>query len=293
MSAYPPPAQPPPGGVPGRPDAEPQPKIPGPAAVKMTIGFLVALVVAVALPHLGGTGSRTPPVGILVSVGALIAAVTMCALWFALRRDIGLPQRTVLYAAGYLTLVVVVKFVLAPIGVYQVDRKVPIQTPIPLNTTFGLVLAAGLVLLLYLLVYWLIYRPYKRRFVAADPAKRRRLVAAGMAFPAIVAALLVAGTGGAFILWPLLVVGNGASYLQILFGSSVAFLIVLCLVAASALAIMAFRSAADRAQVVGDASVLVAFFWLGLFFLVLFHVLWVVYLLVLFSLWPLKVIVPK
>jgi hypothetical protein len=43
----------------------------------------------------------------------------------------------------------------------------------------------------------------------------------------------------------------------------------------------------------GNAAVLVSFFWLGLYFLVLYHVLWVVYVLVLFSLWPLKVVVPK
>jgi hypothetical protein len=143
-------------------------------------------------------------------------------------------------------------------------------------------------------VYALIYRPFRRRVVATHPAKRRKVVLAGIAFPVIVVALLLAGSASAFIIVPLLLVAApGAEYLGFVFSSSVALLIVVALVTACVLAAAAFRSAADRAQLVGDASILVSFFWLGLFFLVLFHVLWVVYMLVLFSLWPLKVVVPK
>ena len=36
-----------------------------------------------------------------------------------------------------------------------------------------------------------------------------------------------------------------------------------------------------------------SFFWVGLYFLALYHVLWVVYVLVLTSIWPLKVVTPK
>ena len=292
MSARPPTAQPPP-EIPDRPDARASPRLPGPAAAKMLAGFGVALVVAIALPRISGGGKGMPPVAVLVSAGALIAAVTMVAFWFALRRDLGVPQRAALYAVGYMTLVVVVKFVLAPIGVYQADQRVAIETVVPLNQPIGAALVAAVVLLLYMGAYALIYLPFRRRLVARDPAKRRRMLAAGFALPAIAAALLIAGTGGAFILLPLLLLANGSQYLGFVFSSSVALLIVGFLVAASALAVMAFRSVADRAQVVGDASILVSFFWLGLFFLVLYHVLWVVYVLVLFSLWPLKVVVPK
>ena len=46
-------------------------------------------------------------------------------------------------------------------------------------------------------------------------------------------------------------------------------------------------------MLVGDAALLVSVFWLGLGFLALYHALWVVYVLVLTSIWPLKVITPK
>jgi len=292
MSASPPPAPPPP-GVPARPDVGPAPKIPGPAAAKMLAGFAIALAVAFLLPRVSGGGRGSPPVGVLVSTGALIAAVTMVAFWFAIRQDLGLPTRTAMFAAGYMTLVVVVKFVLAPAGVYQVAGRVTLEDVVPINRPVGAALAAAVVLLLYLGAYALIYLPFRRRVVAADPAKRRRVLVAGVALPAIAAVLVLAGTGGAFLVLPLLFLAGGAQYLGFVFSSSIALLILLALLAACALCAVAFQSAADRAQLVGDASILVSFFWLGLFFLVLYHVLWVVYVLVLFSLWPLKVVVPK
>jgi hypothetical protein len=260
----------------------------------MLAGFGVALAVALVLPKVDGGGRGSPPIGLLVSAGALIAAATMVALWFAIRRDLGLPQRTAVYAVGYMTLVVAVKFVLAPLAVYQMYRGAEIEEPFPIDKPVGAVLVGVLVLGLYLLAYWLVYRPFRRRLVPArHPGRRRAVPVAGVALPAIAFALLIAGTGGAFILLPLLFAGDGVEYVSYVFTSSVALLIVAFLVAATVLAFIAFRSVADRAQLVGDAAVLVSFFWLGLFFLVLYHVLWVVYMLVLFSLWPLKMVVPK
>jgi hypothetical protein len=59
------------------------------------------------------------------------------------------------------------------------------------------------------------------------------------------------------------------------------------------LAALAFKGTADRAEAVGDAALLVSFFWIGLAFLALYHVLWVVYILALTVAWPLRVVVPK
>jgi len=198
------------------------------------------------------------------------------------------------FAVCYMGLIVLVKFVLAPVGVYQVAQRATLEWAFPINEPFGAALASGVVLLLYLGVYALIYRPLRRRLLGSDPAKRKKILIAGIAFPVVVVAMLLAGSAGAlFVALPLLFLAGGAQYIGYVFSSSVALLILVALVGACVLAAAAFASAADRAQMVGDASILVSFFWLGLFFLVLFHVLWVVYVLVLFSLWPLKVVVPK
>jgi hypothetical protein len=37
----------------------------------------------------------------------------------------------------------------------------------------------------------------------------------------------------------------------------------------------------------------VAFFWVGLAFLAIYHVVWVIYIVALTALWPLRVVVPK
>jgi hypothetical protein len=44
---------------------------------------------------------------------------------------------------------------------------------------------------------------------------------------------------------------------------------------------------------VADVGAIVSLFWLGLGFLALYHVLWVVYVLVLGSIWPLRTVTPK
>ncbi len=294
MSANPPPTPPnsvP--GVPGRPDAGASPKIPGPAALKMLVGFGLALLVAVVFPRVVHGGSGIPPIGILVASGAFISALTTGALWFAIQKDLGLPQRVALYAVGYNALIVLVKFVLAPLGVYQVNQSVTLETFLPFNQLFGAGMTAAIVFLLYLGVYGLIYRLFRRGVLVAHPRQKRRLTSGGVGLSVVAGGLLLAGSGGAFLLIPLLVAVSATDYLRFVFSSAVALEIVLVLVAASVLAGLAFRTVAERADMYGNAAVLVSFFWLGLYFLALYHVLWVIYVLVLFSLWPLKVVVPK
>jgi hypothetical protein len=46
-------------------------------------------------------------------------------------------------------------------------------------------------------------------------------------------------------------------------------------------------------RVLSTANLLVNVFLVGLVFLVLFHILWVVYILVVTSIWPLNTVVPK
>jgi hypothetical protein len=285
--------------TPPRPDAAaratvPVPKVPRAAWAKILASFGIAAVVAAILPHTGSKASGSPPIGTLVLTAIAIGLVTTAGLVSVLRRDLGLPTLTVVYAVLYNGLVVLVKFVLAPHGLYQVDRTQPLQTVIPLSTGPGALLAAALVFGLYLGAYTLIYRLVVRRVSAlpsVDPKRQhrtRRLVIA-----LVVLAVLFAGSGGALLIIPLLVAGTGFEYLRFVFASASAGLIALALAGASALAAMTFRSARERAVLAGDVSMVVSLFWVGLAFLALFHALWVVYVLVLTALWPLKVVVPK
>jgi hypothetical protein len=129
-----------------------------------------------------------------------------------------------------------------------------------------------------------IYRVCRRRLVERRPPSWKRVLVITLLSGAVLFA-----TGGI----PLLLLFGGLEYLGFIFSSAVAGLVALALAGAVTLAAIAFRSTADRAALVGDVALLVSMFWIGLAFLALYHALWVVYVLVLTAIWPLKVITPK
>jgi hypothetical protein len=69
--------------------------------------------------------------------------------------------------------------------------------------------------------------------------------------------------------------------------------IMLALLLASVLAYKSFDEVEKRAVRLGDATLLASFFWLGLALIVLYHVMWVVFLLTLVSIWPFRTYTPK
>lgn len=127
------------------------------------------------------------------------------------------------------------------------------------------------------------YRICRRRLETRSLGIGRVLVIA-----ALTAVLLFASGGiGLVVAW------GGLEYLGFVLSSGVSLLVAGALAAAVVLASLAFRDTAQRAALLGDAALLVSLFWVALAFLALYHVLWVVYVLVLTTMWPLRVITPK
>ena len=81
-------------------------------------------------------------------------------------------------------------------------------------------------------------------------------------------------------------------YLEFVFSSGAGVLMAIALAGAATLIGSVFRTL-DRRPELADVGAIVSLFWLGLGFLALYHVLWIVYVLVLGSIWPLKTVVPK
>ena len=196
--------------------------------------------------------------------------------------------------------IVIVKFSLAPRGLYEVNREVAWESLFSLGKTELVLLAAVMVLLLYLAVYWLIYRYYRHRLKARPtrktllsrlegPELRRGLVVAGLG----VVALMATGGSALVVVLPLVFASSGVQYLTFVFSSGVSLLIALALAGATALAVRSFGSATEHASLTRDASVITTVFWLGLALLAVYHGLWVVYILALATIWPLRVVVPK
>lgn len=265
-------------------------------AWKILVAFAAAAVAVALSSGVDGDGAA-PAVGLLLAWGAVILLCTGTALAVVVRWDLSLPWAVVGYAVGYHALVVLVKFVLAPFGVYEVNRVRALEGLLRIDQAAGVVAAAAGVFLLYLAVYAGIYRFFRRR---VDDLPTRGGLRRGTVRPRTVALVVVAGalvlaaaTGGAALIVALILAGAGVEYLEFVFTSGTSVLVALALGCATWLAVRAFGTVTERARVVGDATVLVSFFWVGLAFLALYHALWVLYMLILITLWPLRAVVPK
>ena len=260
--------------------------------LKIGIGFALALAAAKFVPRGNGT---TPPVETLLLSAVLIALATTAALHAVLRFDLRLPVAACLFGVGFNVLIVLVKFLLAPKGYYEVNQHVDLNGP-TLDSPFVAVVVASTIFLLYVGVYYAIYRIFRAQIEHLIEQDARvggfRLRHAILAILGGVV-LLSGGSAALVLLLPLILAASSLEYLSFVLQSSVSLLVAAALAGAVSLAVLAFRSAAERAQILGDAAVLVSFFWVGLAFLALYHALWVVYILVLTSIWPLKVVSAK
>jgi hypothetical protein len=274
--------------------AAPERLIPATAWLKVVVAFGLAALVATWLPSASGLGS-TPPTTELVVSASLIAALTMAALVLVLRFDLGLPATAVLYTVAFNVLIVIVKFVWGPAGLYEVNIEVGRDLSSELGDPYQASIAAFIVFALYVAVYFAIYRFTKRRLERDLDTSTTRPVGGSWLLMLVVIVVFFMATGGGLVVLalPLFFGAGGIEYIQFVFSSAFSLAIAFALVAATSLAALAFHDVGERARVVGDAGLLVAFFWVGLAFLVVYHVVWVIYIVALTALWPLRVVVPK
>ena len=261
-------------------------------AWKLALAFAATAVVLALSRDAVGSGAA-PPVWVLLAWGAVVILCTGAALAAVVRWDLSLPWTVVVYALGYNALVVAVKFVLAPYGVYQVNAVRPLTGWVAIDQSIGVVAAAGLVFLLYAAVYLLVYSRFRTRMRDLAAGRGGRLTRQVALIVLAAALALAAATGGVALYVPALLAGAGYEYLTFVFTSAVSLLVGVALAGATWLAVRTFGAVTERAQLVGDATVLVSFFWVGLAFLALYHALWVLYMLILITLWPLRAVVPK
>jgi len=262
--------------------------------LKLAVAGLLSLAVVAIVPRTVSSGGDVPPVGMLLVTATIVAAICGVLLFWGLRSDLGLPVTAAVYAVVFNTLVIVVKLALGPHGFYQVNQVEDIDSTLAIDNSFMAFAAAVAIFVLYAGVYLVLYRYFRVKVAHLEPDDRivRRASGRRVAIAIVVLTILLVASGGALllVLSPLFA---GLQYIDFVFSSSLSLMIGVILACATALAAMAFNTAADRARLVGDASVFVSFFWVGLYFLALYHVLWVVYVLVLTAIWPLKVVTPK
>ena len=253
--------------------------------------------------------SEVPGVITILGVGLVITFFVIAILYFAVKNSLNIPGQFLLFAVLYNALVVIVKFSLAPYSLYVANQSRTFEALFSAFTGGGgadpliLSIMTALVFLLYFVVFWFIYFLFKRKLklellatdsqatLAPKHKGHKVLVIIGLAL--LVGIIILAG-GGAIFMFPLFFAGFPAlQYLGYVFSTWVSLFMALALVGAIYFVTGAFKTAKEQALALRDVSVLVSFFWIGAAFLFIYHALWVVYLLILTALWPLRVVVPK
>jgi hypothetical protein len=252
--------------------------------LKVAVAFGLSYLAVIFLP--GDGSGETPPAGTLLIAAVTIAFLCTVALWLGMRLDLGFPTAVIVYTVGWNVLIVLAKFAFGPRGFYEVNQEVDIDATLPtLDTPEGALLGGAVIFLLYAGALYTIYRACR-----GEGPLGGRLVMGAVFFVAIAGA---AAAGAIVFVLPILFAAPAIDYLHFVFTSSVSLLVGLTLAGALLLATLAFRSAAERARALGDTAILVNLFWIGLAFLAIYQALWVVYVLVLTSIWPLKTVTSK
>jgi hypothetical protein len=271
-------------------------KILSPLAVALALFGLAGSVVMVAIPRLF-IGPVRPGFAVFLVAGVTAIVLTAGFFGYIYRLGMGFGKTVLVLAAGYNALIATVKLGLAPAALYQANREQAFDASMgdPNDLWFYLGVGSG-VLLLYLLVFGVMYSVFRRRFrrralpSEPSPAQRGR-----WSNRTIVVGVVVLVAFAASFLWIMPVVYVGLptlSYLLYIF-STFGAAIALALVLAAVLAYKSFDEVEKRAVRLGDATLLASFFWLGLALIVLYHVMWVVFLLTLVSIWPFQTYTPK
>jgi hypothetical protein len=273
--------------LPPRPDT--RRRLPRSAWLTLGAATAVALVAIAVFPRSGGDA---PPLASLALIGAVVTGVTTAALSLLLRRALGLPVRVVASFAIAFVLIGVVKFVLAPFGLYEVNAVRAIEAVAGTVTDpIGATITAAAVFGLYALGYWLAFRVGAGGDISLRRVDRRLSRSRPSAAVLIVGALIAIFALSFVGLLALLLLNAPRQYLDFVFSSGAGLLVTAALLVAAILIGSVFRRL-ERGDVV-ELGTLVTLFWLGLGFLALFHVLWIVYVITLGSIWPLKTVVPK
>ena len=267
--------------------------------IALTLFGLAGSAIAVTIPQLFA-GPGRPEFTLFLLTGVAVIVLTAGLFGYIARLGMGFGKTALVLAAGYNALIVAVKFGLAPAAMYAANQQGSFEASVsdPNSPWFYLGVGSG-VLLLYVFVFRVMYGVFNRRFRRRSPspgapperpsrwAERRRAVLITLVVASVVFL--------ASFLWVLPVIFVGLPtliYLTYVF-SAFGTTITLALVLAAVLAYKTFDEVEKRAVHLRDATLLANFFWLGLALILLYHAMWVVFLLTLVSIWPFRTYTPK
>lgn len=246
------------------------------------IVFIAGAGAILLIPHLESRriGGTQPGFVTFFGVGLVLILLTGGLVYFGLRSRFRTMPLVMFNIVVYNSLLVLVKFVFGPASLYAANVKRPLQTYLGSDPLTTAAVGAGL-FAMYAAAFWLLHGLITSRFVSWSGRFVLWLL------PILVVGLLTA-TGA----WVLLILPVG-DYLSLVLSTPATLFIGLALAGAVALASAAMVGIGRESRFVRDTTLLTSFLWIGLAFIALYHALWFVYMLVLVSIWPLRVVVPK
>ena len=267
--------------------------------IALTLFGLAGSIIVLTIPHLFA-GPQRPGFTLFLVAGVAVIILTAGLFGCIDRLGLGFGKTVLVLAAGYNALIAAVKLGLAPASLYEANQEQTFDASVgdPNSLWFYLAVGSG-VLLLYVLVFRVMYGVFKLRFrrraggIGAPPERGSR--SSGRRRAALITLMVASVALLASFLWVMPVVFVGLptlSYLIYVF-STFGIAITLALVLAAVLAYKTFDEVEKQAVRLGDATLLANFFWLGLALILLYHAMWVVFLLTLVSIWPFRTYTPK
>jgi hypothetical protein len=239
----------------------------------LIVGF-VGLQLIVHVHH--GFGA-VPPTSMFAAGASLISVLSMITVTLA-ARGAGVATRAAVALGGAFAAIAIAKFALAPNAFFRGTAGETVEDPFGFGgggMMWAIAIAVGLLYVGVVLVLAARLRPRE----AASPRLSTGLVL-------IVLAVAAFGLGAFVTRAPIGYLGFALT------GAGAAALAISLLVAATLIA-AAFHDAATQARVLGTVSVYTTIVWVAVAFLLVFQVLWVVFLLAVVTLWPIKTVTPK
>lgn len=233
-----------------------------------------------------------PPFTLFLISGLLMVALTAGLFAFFNKFGLGFGKTVLMLAIGYNAMIAVIKFCLAPLGMYLASEHGPLTAQVgnP-NEPFYYWLVGGLVLLLYVLVFRAMYTHYRRKMLQV-PAKQGIFKDARNWLILILILLVLGIFARGVIFVPLIFAWPALEYLGYLLGV-ISVPIIAAVIVAIVLAKKGFAAVTEQAIAVGNPALLAAFFWIGLSLILIYHIMWLVFMVTLIQLWPFNTYTPK
>ena len=254
----------------------------------MGAAMVLVLLSAYTFPqidHALNPSARTPGLISFLGVGLSVLALTAVLLFMGLRGVLPRSRLFLAAAFGYNALLVLIKFALGPIALYAVSEQ---HGYIILSTdgigVGGLAFpgVAAITAILYASAFFILYAVYNSRLKSrlGVPVRIERSF-----ITLFVSMFVIAVVGGVTVIGLIGFLEYALSFLQV---AVLGVLLAVALIGAISLCATTFREATERAVLLRNVTLLSTFAWVGLAFIAAYHILWLVFVLTLVSLWPLK-----